>query len=78
MTRAAHHRIRTDSRPRGRAAEIAGHIRDAGADGITQCGLAAAVGCQPCNLDAMLATVTPRFPEVYEDDHGRLYWGGAT
>lgn len=69
-----HHRIRADSRPRGRAAEIAAHVRAAGADGVTQCALAAVMGVQPCNLDAMLATATPRYPAIAEDDDGRLFW----
>lgn len=72
--RGAHHRVRTDSRPSGRAAEIAAHVQAAGADGVTQCALAAAIGCQPCNLDSLLASATPRYPAIYEDDAGRLYW----
>lgn len=69
-----HHRIRTDSRPMGRAAELAAHVQAAGADGVTQCALAAALGCQPCNLDSLLASATPRYPNIAEDDSGRLFW----
>lgn len=43
---------------------------------MTQCALAAAIGCQPCNLDSLLASATPRYPAICEDDAGRLYWLG--
>jgi len=61
----------------GRSAEIAGLIRDAGADGLHYADLAAALGRPVCNIEAVLATLTPRYTQVYEDDNKRLYWYGA-
>lgn len=79
--RGAHHRIRTDSRPSGRAAEIAAHVQAAGADGIGPAALAEIIGVRACCMDSVLASATPRYPNIAEDDSGRLFWyeweGGA-
>jgi len=58
----------------GRTAELAAMIRDAGAEGLHYTDLAARIGRKPCNIESMLASLTPRFPEVYEDDDRRLFW----
>lgn len=71
-----HHRLTTDSAGRagGRSSQLAEAIRAAGADGIAPVDLAAAIGKTKGNLQSLLASMTPRYPQVYEDDGGRLYW----
>ena len=76
IRRAAHHRSGPSyGGTPGRAAQVAAIIERAGPGGISKRALLEALGMNTGgSAEAVLATATPRYPQICEADDGRLVW----
>ena len=71
MTAYLYRAVPTRSRYAPRVAEM---VRGAGQAGLSVAALAAGLGIGSSSIDSILATATRAYPEMAEDDGGRLVW----